>query len=140
MHRFHYITISLVFVAGKMLASEPPADHRFNPIDIFQLEYASDPQISPDGKQVAYVRNSMDIMKDRQRTKLWIVNTDGSDHTPVTSGETDESSPRWSPDGKRLIYISKHEESSDIFCRWMETGQSAKLTQMEKEPSVRPEQ
>jgi dipeptidyl aminopeptidase/acylaminoacyl peptidase len=103
-------------------------------LDVFQLEYGSDPQISPDGARIVYVRNSMDIMKDRSRSKLWIVDFDGSDHRKLTTGEGDESSPRWSPDGKKLAYVTDTEEGSEIFLRWMDSGQTAKLTQLRRPP------
>ncbi len=86
--------------------ADTPADDRFQPMDVFQLEYASDPQISPDGKQIVYVRNFMDIMKDRRRSNLWIINSDGTEHRPLTTGKHNDHSPRWSPDGKRLVYVS----------------------------------
>src|SRR5919106_624155 len=87
-------------------------------IDVFSLEYASDPQISPDGKQIVYERNSMDVMKDRKLSTLWIIQSDGSGHRPLTSGN--DSSPRWSPDGKRLVYASSDGDSTQIFLRWMD--------------------
>ena len=74
------------------------AEH-FQPLDVFELEYASDPQISPDGQRIVYIRNSMDIMEDRKRTRLWIINSDGSNHRRLTEGDGQESSPLWSPDG-----------------------------------------
>jgi dipeptidyl aminopeptidase/acylaminoacyl peptidase len=103
-------------------------------LDVFQLEYASDPQISPDGDRIVYVRNSMDIMKDRSRSKLWIVDFDGTDHRKLTTGEGEESSPRWSPDGEKLVYVAGTEEGGEIFLRWMDSGQTAKLTQLPRPP------
>jgi acylaminoacyl-peptidase len=111
------------------------AGRHFELADIFQLEYASDPQISPDGQQVVYVRNFMDIMKDRRRSNLWIINYDGTEHRPLTTGNENDSSPRWSPDGKRLAYVSRANGSSQIYVRWMDTGQTAKLTNLTKSPS-----
>src|SRR5688500_6804674 len=78
----------------------------FQPMDVFRLEYASDPPVSPDGKRVVYVRNFMDVKKDRRRGNLWIVNVDGSDHRALTSGNGNERMPRWSPDGKQLLYLA----------------------------------
>src|SRR5260370_27866205 len=75
-------------------------------MDVFQLEYASDPQVSPDGSKVVYVRNFMDVMKDRRRSNLWIIGADGGDHRPLTTGKNNDHSPRWSVDGKRLVYVS----------------------------------
>jgi dipeptidyl aminopeptidase/acylaminoacyl peptidase len=100
-------------------------------IDVFDLEYADDPQISSDGRHIVYVRNFMDIMKDRKRSNLWIVNVDGSANRALTSGIRNDFSPRWSPDGSRLLYASAMEESgSQIFMRWMDSGQEARLAQL----------
>jgi acylaminoacyl-peptidase len=110
-------------------------EQRFNPLDVFQLEHASDPRISPDGQRVVYVRNFMDIMKDRRRSNLWIVDFDGSNHRPLTTGNANDSSPRWSPDGSRLLYASSDNDLSQLFVRWMDTGQTAKLTQLTHAPS-----
>ncbi len=104
------------------------------PEDVFHLEYASDPQISPDGRQVVYVRNWMDIMTDRRRSHLWIVGSDGSSHRPLTSGDHNDGSPVWSPDGSKLAYLSGADGSSQIFLRWMDTGQTARLAQLTESP------
>jgi len=109
-------------------------DGLFRPIDVFQLEYASDPRISPDGKQIVYVRNFMDIMKDRRRTNLWIVSTDGRRHRPLTTGNQNDGVPRWSPDGTRLLYASTRDGSYQLYLRWMDTGQTAELTHLIEAP------
>jgi acylaminoacyl-peptidase len=115
-----------------------PADNtdekHFKPIDVFELEYASETRISPDGRKVVYVRNFMDIMKDRRRSNLWIINFDGSDHRPLTTGNENDSSPRWSPDGTRLLYFAGSEGSRQLYVRWMDTGQTAKLTNLTSSP------
>ena len=108
--------------------------NHFEMMDVFQLEFASDPQISPDGKRVVYERNSMDIMEDRRRTELWIVDADSSNHRKLTTSSGRESSPRWSPDGSMLAYLSQEEGKTQIFLRWMDTGQTAILTQVLESP------
>jgi acylaminoacyl-peptidase len=120
-------------VGGRQKTEEPApkaraASDAFRPMDVFHLEYASDPHISPDGKKVVYVRNFMDVMKDRRRSNLWVVTVDGADHRPLTAGKHGDHSPRWSPDGKRLAYVSDSGGSPQLYCRWMDTGQTAKLT------------
>jgi acylaminoacyl-peptidase len=112
---------------------------RLRLIDVFELEWASDPQISPDGEAIVYVRNFMDVMSDRQRSNLWIVRSDGSDHRPLTTGLGNESSPRWSPDGKRLLYASSGDgrdagSGAQLYERWMDSGQTARLTQLTSGP------
>ena len=116
-----------------VVAADPPADV-LRPMDVFQLEYASDPQISPDGTKVVYVRNFMDVMKDRRRSNLWVVNTDGGEHRPLTTGKNNDHSPRWSPDGKRLVYVSNCRRLAAALCRWMDDGQAAKLTDLTSAP------
>ncbi len=112
-----------------------PEDKRFRMKDVFQLEYASDPQVSPDGKRVVYVRNFMDVMKDRRRSNLWVINADGTGHEALTTGNYGDSSPRWSPDGKRLVYVSDRDGPPQLYCRWLDSGRTARLTNLTSSPS-----
>ncbi len=102
--------------------------------DVFEIEYASDVQISPNASMVAYVRYSMSVMRDRREGRLWLVNTDGSRHRKITSADRSESSPRWSPDGTRIAFVSGSAEGSEIYVYWVDTGQIARLTQLERSP------
>ncbi len=124
--------IVMIAALGTAGAGEPGST--LQPSDVFQLEYAADPRVSPDGERIVYVRTFMDIMSDRRRSNLWIVNADGSDHRPLTSGNENHQSPRWSPDGNRLLYISGEEDSAQVYCRWMDTGQTARLTRTQRAP------
>ncbi len=108
---------------------------KFAALDVFELEYASDPQISPDGEVVIYVRNSMDIMNDGKRSSLWVINTDGTNHRKLTTRENMESSPRWSPDGSKIVFISATDEGAEIYVYWYKEGKYAKLSQLPKSPS-----
>jgi len=112
-----------------------PAEKFFRLIDMFDLEIASDPQVSPDGTKVVFVRNFSDIMKDKKRSNLWMVDFEGQDLRPLTTGNANDFSPRWSPDGKRLLYASSAEGSVQIFVRWLDTGQTAKVTSVQKSPT-----
>lgn len=105
------------------------------PADIFELEYANDPQVHPTGRQVAYVRTSMDVMTDKARKSVWVVDIDGEDHTPVLSGRGNYSNPRWSPSGDRLAYISNETGDSEIYVRWLATGQTALVSNLPRSPS-----
>ena len=107
----------------------------FKNLDVFELEYASDPRISPDGKTIVYRRNGMDIMTDRSFGRLWTIHTDGSHHRKLTNRETNESSPRWSPSGDRIAFVSAAEHGSEIYVLWTDTRQLTKITELDGSPS-----
>lgn len=123
-----------LFIAAVLAALPTRAADRFTALDVFQLEYASDPQISPDGSRVVYVRRTNDIMSDTTRSNLWIVDSDGGNHRPLLSGRNNYSSPRWSPDGTRIAYVSGAEGSPQLYVRWMDTGQTALITNLQQAP------
>ena len=128
------ITFALLLCTG--ISSARAQDRRLQPADLFQLEYAADPQISPDGQWVAYVRQWSDNMTDRRYSNIWLVKADGSLHRPLTSGKFEETSARWSPDGKRLAYVSNRSGSAQLYVRWMDTGESYALTNGGPAPSA----
>jgi len=128
------ITFALLLFAG--VSSSRAQDRRLQPADLFQLEYAADPQISPDGQWVAYVRQWSDNMTDRRYSNIWLVKADGSLHRPLTSGKFEETSARWSPDGKRLAYVSNRSGNAQLYVRWMDTGESYALTNGGPAPSA----
>lgn len=108
--------------------------------DIFEMEFASDPQISPDGRTIVYLRNFSDIMTDRQYSCLWSIDADGSNHRALTTGLRNDSSPRWSPDGSRLVFLAKEKTDrsvarTELHCRWMDSGQTARLAAFENPPA-----
>ncbi|WP_341216610.1 S9 family peptidase, partial [uncultured Wocania sp.] len=132
MNRFVVFLASVVFVntVCSQIKKEP-----FKPLDVFELEWVSDPQISPNGKQIVYKRNGFDIMKDNSKGNLWIINTDGSSHRKLTSREVSESQACWSPNGDRIAFTSSTEEGSELYMFWVNSGQIAKLSQLEKSPA-----
>ncbi len=103
-------------------------------MDVFELEWVTSPQISPDGSKVVYQRRGMDIMKDRRISRLWLINSDGTGNIKLTSRETNESQPRWSPDGSKVAFVSSTEEGAEIYVYWTSTGVSSRLTQLDRSP------
>jgi dipeptidyl aminopeptidase/acylaminoacyl peptidase len=105
--------------------------------DVFEIEYASDPQISPDGKSVVYVRNYFDIMTDRRRSDLWVVGPALSNQPFLPDLQiSNPSSPRWSPDGKRLAFVTVDlNGNAQIFCYWLESGKIGRLTKLTQAPN-----
>lgn len=134
-----------LFVAVLLTVSIAPSSDAQNPalqiMDVFELEHASDPQISPDGSRVVYVRNFADVNKDQRYSNLWVVNTDGSGHRALTDGLINANTPRWSPDGSRLAFISNAHVKDDkdakpqIYVRDMATGDTSMISRLTETPA-----
>ena len=80
------------------------------------------------------MRGFADIQTDRFYSNVWIVDVDGTHHRPLTTGKQSDASPRWSPSGDRLAYVSSEEGSAQIWVRYMDTGQTSELTHHEQAP------
>jgi dipeptidyl aminopeptidase/acylaminoacyl peptidase len=125
----------LLLFAAPAAAQEGPS-RIFEARDLFSLESASDPQISPDGSRIAYVRRSGDIMTDRMRPTIWLIDTRSGEQAPLAAGPGAHSQPRWSLDGKRLAYISTAEGgTAQLFVRWLASGESVRITGLPDSPT-----
>ena len=105
-------------VAGACRAGAGPSRY-FTGSDLFNLEWASDPEISPDGRTIAYVRQSNDIMTDKARPTIWLIDVATGQQRPLIAGPGSYFSPRWSPDGTRLAYVAADGGSPQLYVRWM---------------------
>jgi acylaminoacyl-peptidase len=104
-------------------------------IDIFKMEYISDPQISPDGSKIIYVRNFKDVMTDRNLSNLWISNYDGSNMRPLTTGNQNDFGARWSHDGKKIVFKSNMEDNKmKLYMMWLDTKEIVPLTNLPQTP------
>lgn len=125
----------LLLFAAPAAAQEGPS-RTFDARDLFSLEAASDPQISPDGSKIAYVRRSGDIMTDRMRPSIWLIDARSGEQAPLAAGPGSHSQPRWSPDGRRLAYISTGEGgAAQVFVRWLASGESVRITGLPDSPT-----
>lgn len=106
----------------------------FSYMDIFDMQMVSNPQISPDGNTIIYQRLQLDVKTDRTYTNLWSVSFSGDNHRPLTSGKNSYGNVTWSPDGSRIAYTSAEEGSSQIYIRWMDSGETTAITNLEKSP------
>lgn len=105
------------------------------PMDVFDLRYISDPQIAPDGQKIAYLLNTKDVMTDANQASIWVTNADGSNNFPLLDPEMTGSSPRWSPNGKKLLYLSNRTGSNQIYIHWLETGSEIQVYNFTSSPS-----
>jgi len=119
-----------VFVAGSFAVERRPVAEK----DLFKFVWVADPQIAPDGSQVAFVRVSIDEKKDTYDTAIWLAKTDGSEPPrPLTSGTRDVS-PRWSRDG-RLAFVRAVEKDGrpqppQIYVMAMSGGEPRAITDL----------
>jgi dipeptidyl aminopeptidase/acylaminoacyl peptidase len=133
----HALALILCALAAPALAqpASPGPNRIFTGQDLFDLEVATDPQISPDGSKIAYVRRSNDIMTDRARATIWLIDVRTGAQSPLVAGPGSHMSPRWSPDGKRLAYVSSAEgNATQLYVRWMDSGATARITNLPDAP------
>lgn len=130
--KFYSSFLSTLLLMFLVLASQAQHSDFLEPIDVFDLEYVSNPQISPDGKQVIYERNYFDIQTDRKYSNLWIINTDGSDNRPLTTGNQSDFNANWSKDQKTIFYQSNADGSTQIYKMWLDQGNIAKLSNTQR--------
>src|ERR1044072_1016935 len=105
--------VCVLFAIAFLNASTSMAKTRrgVTPEDYFAFEFASDPNLSPDGKLVAYVVTKIDRAQNQRNSSIWMTATDGSGAPwQFTTSPQSSNSPRWTPDGKSLAFLSSRPE------------------------------
>lgn len=131
---------ALVFLLGAPAPMAAQRDTVLTVASYLDLETVSDPQLSPDGKQIIFTRRFVNTREDRWETALWIMDADGGRQRFLTKG----SGPRWSPDGTRILYLAAGEPAgTQLFVRWMDaegaTSQVTRLDETPKDPKWSPD-
>src|SRR5262245_21872818 len=129
---------ALAIVAAAWTSAPAAADRRgITETDLFKFVWVADPQISPDGSQVAFVRVTVDQKKEGYDTALWLVKTSGSEPPRVLTNGPRDTAPRWSPDGSRLAFVRSPEKEgrpqpAQIFVLTMGGGEARAITDLPK--------
>jgi dipeptidyl aminopeptidase/acylaminoacyl peptidase len=128
--------LTIVLFAASVLpgASAGAQKRTITEMDLFKFVWIADPQISPDGSRVAFVRVWVNQKADRYDSALWIAPTSGGAARQLTAGPRD-ASPRWSPDGRRLAFVRSAEKEgrpqpAQIYLLTFEGGEAQALTDL----------
>ncbi len=101
------VRISLTVLLLATVTHAQSAKRQITLDDMAKIKSVGDPQVSPDGKWVAYTVGTVDVEKDKRDTDVWMVNWDGTEQIRLTStADSSESNPRWSPDNKYLAFLT----------------------------------
>jgi dipeptidyl aminopeptidase/acylaminoacyl peptidase len=124
------LALCIVFLFIAAPVSAQPAEKR--PItvdDLFKFKRVSDPQISPDGKWVVYTVGTVDDVKtDKTSSNLWLASTDGKTRRQLTTTAKKDRQPRWTPDGKSILFVSTRSGSAQLWIIAMDGGEARQLT------------
>ncbi len=125
-NRFVVLAALVPLAAFTAASQETRSATRLTNDHYFDFERVSNAQISPDGARIVYTRQEANKIEDRWESSLWIMNADGSQNRFLAKG----SNPRWSSDGKRVLYIADGEpRGPQIFVRWIDTdGPATQVT------------
>ncbi len=125
-------SIALLLQPFALLAQNPaPSQRNLTIDDFFALQEVSDPQLSPDGKWVAYTVKTLSLKEDKSETQVWMVPAAGGESHPMTAKGVSSTHPRWSPDGKFLAFLSARGEGkkTQVWTLFIGGGEAQQLTE-----------
>jgi len=125
------LAIPFTTMASGAATNGVAANSLFEAKDIFSLEYASDPQISPDGSKIVYIRNSNDIMTDGKNKNLWLIDVKTKQQLPLFSDNKQYLQPRWSADGEKIAFISNMTGSYQVHVHYLKQNRTALVSQLQ---------
>ena len=123
------LVCALVLAFGFEIAAQETAKHPIAFDDMIKMHRVAEPQISPDGKWVAYTVATPDMDANRNVTNIWMVSTTGGAPQQLTQSGHD-TSPVWSPDGKTIAFLSSRSGDSQVYLLSLEGGEAQRLTKL----------
>ncbi|MFL6214061.1 MAG: S9 family peptidase [Blastocatellia bacterium] len=122
--------VILLSLASLTSAKTAPPVKAFTIDDLITMRRVGDPQISPDGRTVAYTVADTDKAANRRTTQIYLVSVDGGEPRQLTSEKASSSAPRWSPDGRRLAFVSARDGEAQIWMMDVDSGEARKVTRL----------
>lgn len=98
--------------------------------EFIKVKWVKDPQVSPDGKMVAFVVETKDLNENNSRNALWVLDIRTRTTVQFTSGDHSSSHPRWSPDGRWIAFTSDRDKTSQIYVIPSDGGEARKVTDL----------
>ncbi|MBL7188241.1 MAG: S9 family peptidase [Phycisphaerae bacterium] len=123
-----FLFVLLLVSAESAVAAALAETHPFSVHDMLAMDRLSDPQVSPDGESVVFVRRQTDLEANKGRTDLWLVGADGTNLRRLTSHQAADSNPRWAPDGRSIRFISARSDSAQIWRIAIDGGEAEQVT------------
>src|SRR5688572_18031364 len=126
-------SLALVLLCASTLPLElfAQAGRAFTPDDLVRLKRVSDPRISPDGRQLAFVLRETDMESNKGRTDLWVLDLSAVATQPrrLTHDPANDASPRWAPDSRTLYFLSARSGTNQVWRLSLDAGEPTQITQ-----------